>query len=111
MGDGIALAEETAKQFGKDVQVNIFKTYGTAQIKMNETEIEFVGARRESYTHNSRKPEVTPGTLADDQNRRDFTINALAISLNTEDFGKRVDHFNGVNDIEEKIIQTPLKPS
>ncbi|MCY7291265.1 MAG: CCA tRNA nucleotidyltransferase [Ferruginibacter sp.] len=110
VGDGIALAEETAKQFGKDVQVNIFKTYGTAQIKMNETEIEFVGARKESYTLDSRNPVVETGTLEDDQLRRDFTINAMGISLNEKDFAKLNDPFDGLGDIQRKIIKTPREP-
>ena len=110
VGDGIALAEETAKQFGKDVQVNIFKTYGTAQIKMNETEIEFVGARKESYSFESRNPQVETGTLEDDQLRRDFTINAMGISLNEKDFAKLNDPFDGLGDIERKILKTPREP-
>ena len=110
VGDGIALAEETAKQFGKDIQVNIFKTYGTAQIKMADTEIEFVGARKESYALESRNPIVETGTLIDDQLRRDFTINAMGISLNEKDFGRLNDPFDGIGDIERKLIKTPRPP-
>ena len=110
VGDGIALAEETAKQFGKNVQVNIFKTYGTAQIKIDETDIEFVGARKESYSFESRNPLVEKGTLQDDQLRRDLTINAMGISLNEADFGKLNDPFDGLGDIDRKLIKTPREP-
>ncbi len=109
-GDGIALAEKVATLFHPVPAVNVFKTFGTAQIKWENEEIEFVGARTESYTHNSRKPAVEPGTLEDDQNRRDFTINALAISLNRKDFGQLVDPFDGIKHLEQKIIKTPLPP-
>lgn len=108
IGDGIALAHKVAEQFTPKPVVNYFKNFGTAQIKFQDIEIEFVGARKESYTYDSRKPKVAAGTLVDDQDRRDFTINALAISLNKENFGELIDPFNGLQDIEQKIIKTPL---
>ncbi len=111
LGDGIELANKVADLFTPRPYVSFFKTFGTAQIKLEDIEIEFVGARKESYTHNSRKPEVEPGSIEDDQNRRDFTINALAVSLNTTDFGKLIDPFDGLGDIEKKLIQTPLAPA
>jgi putative nucleotidyltransferase with HDIG domain len=111
LGDGIELANKVADLFTPRPYVSFFKTFGTAQIKLEDIEIEFVGARKESYSHNSRKPEVEPGSIEDDQNRRDFTINALAVSLNKADFGKLIDPFDGMGDIEKKNIQTPLAPA
>jgi putative nucleotidyltransferase with HDIG domain len=110
LGDGIELANKVADLFEPRPTVAFFKNFGTAQIKLPEMEIEFVGARKESYQLESRKPQVETGSLEDDQNRRDFTINALAISLNQSDFGQLIDPFNGVTAIENKIIQTPLLP-
>jgi poly(A) polymerase len=110
LGDGIELANKVADLFEPRPTVAFFKNFGTAQIKLPEMEIEFVGARKESYQLESRKPQVETGSLEDDQNRRDFTINALAISLNKADFGQLIDPFNGIAAIENKIIQTPLLP-
>ncbi len=111
LGDGIELACKVAERFNPKPTVAYFKTFGTAQIKLDDGfEIEFVGARKESYDFDSRKPVVAPGTLEDDQNRRDFTINALAISLNKNDFGRLIDPFCGLVDIERGIIETPLAP-
>lgn len=111
VGDGIALAHKVAASLGNHVPVSFFKTYGTAHVKWNDLELEFVGARKESYRQESRNPEVTEGTLQDDQNRRDFTINALAISLRDADYGALLDPFNGLADLDAKLIRTPLEPA
>lgn len=110
IGKGIELAELVHKKLGEHAHLSVFKNFGTAQVKLEDLEIEFVGARKESYDRNSRKPIVEDGSLIDDQNRRDFTINALAIGLSRSNYGKLLDSFNGVNDIEQKIIRTPLEP-
>ena len=107
---GIQLAEEVAKRLGKGAHLSVFKTYGTAQVKRGELELEFVGARRESYTRDSRNPIVEDGTLEEDQNRRDFTINAMAICLNKAQYGELLDPFDGIGDLERCIIRTPLDP-
>ena len=108
VGSGIALAEALGRELR--TRVSIFKTFGTAMVRARGIEVEFVGARKESYTHDSRKPEVSPGTLEDDQRRRDFTINAMAWSLNAETFGELVDPFDGMSDLEDCIIRTPCDP-
>jgi putative nucleotidyltransferase with HDIG domain len=110
VGDGILLAQEVAQLFHPKPNVHFFKTFGTAQIKVNDFDIEFVGARKESYQESSRKPMVENGTIEDDQNRRDFTINALAIGLNKSNFGNLIDPFDGLLDLESKILRTPLNP-
>ncbi len=107
---GILLAEAVAKRLGKGAHLSVFKTYGTAQVKKGDTEVEFVGARKESYRHDSRNPTVEDGTLEEDQNRRDFTINAMAICLNKDRYGELLDPFDGMYDLEDCIIQTPLDP-
>lgn len=110
VGSGIEMAKAYGKRLGKGANVSVFKNFGTAQVKFNSIEVEFVGARKESYQRNSRKPIVEDGTLADDQNRRDFTINALAVCLNKERLGELVDPFGGVEDLQKGIIRTPLDP-
>ena len=110
VGRGIELANAVAEKLGKRSKITIFKNFGTAQIKYKEYEIEFVGARKESYRLDSRKPIVEDGTLEDDQRRRDFTINAMAFCLNRERFGELIDPFNGIGDLEKLIIRTPLDP-
>ena len=111
VGDGIELAQAVANTFVPQLQVNFFKNFGTAQIKLpNGFEVEFVGARKESYKEHSRKPDVIMGTLEDDQNRRDFTINAMAISLCSNNYGTLIDPFEGIKDLGSKIIRTPLDP-
>ena len=109
-GSGIQVASELKKMLGKKAHLSVFRNFGTAQVKYKDTEVEFVGARKESYQHDSRKPIVEDGTLEDDQNRRDFTINALAVCLNKDRFGELVDPFDGVYDMEDGIIATPLDP-
>lgn len=110
VGNGISLAEEVARLLPHQPKVQVFKTYGTAMLRAFDLEIEFVGARKESYSEDSRNPEVESGSLEDDQNRRDFTINALALQLNKENFGKLLDPFNGLEDLKNQLIQTPLEP-
>ena len=110
VGSGIQVASELKKMLGKKAHLSVFRNFGTAQVKYKDTEVEFVGARKESYQHDSRKPIVEDGTLEDDQNRRDFTINALAVCLNKDRFGELVDPFDGVYDMEDGIIATPLDP-
>ena len=110
VGSGIAMAEALGRRLGRGAHVSVFKNFGTAQLKYRNTEVEFVGARKESYTHDSRKPIVEDGTLEDDQNRRDFTINALAVCLNSDRFGELVDPFGGMDDLKERTIRTPLDP-
>ncbi|AYQ32812.1 CCA tRNA nucleotidyltransferase [Runella sp. SP2] len=108
VGSGVELAEKVAERLG--VQVIVFRNFGTAQLKTDDLEVEFVGARRESYRSESRKPIVEDGTLQDDQNRRDFTINAMGISLNATNYGELIDPFNGMSDLRKKLIRTPLEP-
>ena len=110
VGSGILLAQAVAKKLGKGAHLSVFKTYGTAQVKRGDLELEFVGARKESYQHDSRNPIVENGTLQEDQDRRDFTINAMAICLNHDRYGELLDPFDGIGDLERCIIRTPLDP-
>src|SRR5690554_7603561 len=109
VGDGLVLAEKVAKKL-RVKKVTRFKSFGTAHFKYKDLDVEFVGARKESYQRDSRKPIVEDGSLADDQNRRDFTINALALSLQENNFGELIDPFNGIEDLKNGIIRTPLNP-
>lgn len=110
IGKGIDLAERLQQKLGEGAHLSVFRNFGTAQVKFQDLEIEFVGARRESYNRNSRKPVVEDGSLQDDQNRRDFTINALAVGLSRDNFGKLLDPFSGMEDLKNKILRTPLDP-
>ena len=110
VGSGIELATSVTDRLGKGAHLSVFKNFGTAQVKYYDLEVEFVGARKESYTRDSRKPIVENGSLSDDLNRRDFTINALAICLNPDRFGELIDPFDGLDDMEKGIIRTPLDP-
>ena len=110
VGSGIKVADALRRKLGRKAHISVFRNFGTAQVKYRGLEVEFVGARKESYSHNSRKPIVEDGTLEDDQNRRDFTINAMAIQLNKAHFGELVDPFGGIDDLEDGIIRTPLDP-
>lgn len=110
IGSGIAVATELKQELGRKAHLSVFRNFGTAQVKYGDMEVEFVGARKESYSHDSRKPVVEDGTLEDDQNRRDFTINAMAVCLNASRFGELVDPFDGIYDLEDGIICTPLDP-
>ena len=110
VGSGIELAKRVAAKLGRRANLSIFKNFGTAQVKCGDLELEFVGARKESYSHDSRKPIVEDGTLEDDQNRRDFTINALALCLNKDRYGELVDPFGGLDDMDDLTIRTPLDP-
>ena len=110
VGSGIAVAEALGRRLGRGAHVSVFRNFGTAQVKWHDTEVEFVGARRESYSRDSRKPIVEDGTLEDDLDRRDFTINALAVCLNAGRFGELVDRFDGLLDMEDRLIATPLDP-
>lgn len=110
VGSGIEVAETVARHLGRGARCNVFKNFGKAQVKFRDTELEFVGARRESYSHDSRKPVVEDGTLDDDLSRRDFTINAMAMSVNRDNFGELIDPYDGVGDLDRQLIRTPLDP-
>ncbi|MEP7171172.1 MAG: tRNA nucleotidyltransferase, partial [Bacteroidota bacterium] len=110
VGDGIDIAKKVSKKIGNQTTVSVFKNFGTAMLQFEDYQIEFVGSRKESYREHSRKPIVETGTLEDDQKRRDFTINALALHLTPNHFGELIDPFSGLDDIEKKIIRTPLDP-
>ena len=110
VGSGISMAEAVCKRLGRGAHLSVFRNFGTAQVKWHDQEVEFVGARKESYSHDSRKPIVEDGTLEDDQNRRDFTINAMALCINADRFGALVDNYNGLDDLKAGIIRTPLDP-
>jgi len=110
IGDGVEIAKAVAREIRPGIKVSVFKNFGTAMFRVDDCDIEFVGARKESYSRDSRKPHVERGTLEDDQNRRDFTINALAVSLNRSDYGELLDPFNGLSDLSLKILRTPLDP-
>lgn len=110
VGSGIEVAEAVAATLGKGCQAHVFRNFGTAQVKRHDLELEFVGARRESYSRDSRKPIVEDGTLDDDLSRRDFTINAMAICVNAAEFGELIDPFDGLADLDDQLIRTPLDP-
>ncbi len=110
VGSGIEVAQAVADKFGKKAHLSVFRNFGTAQVKFRDNELEFVGARRESYRRDSRKPIVEDGTLEDDLSRRDFTINAMALCVNSSNFGELIDRYNGLQDMEQRIIRTPLNP-
>ena len=110
VGNGVLFANDVASQMGKNIKVTVFKNFGTARIKYEGSEVEFVGARKESYSSDSRKPIVENGSLQEDLNRRDFTINSLGLSLNKNNFGELLDPFNGVDDLNKRLIQTAMEP-